>query len=321
MISKTFGLALATALLLLSDAAAAEPPSLASLPVVDPFMQIVTVPLWEGPAPGAQGGAIEDRPTLSIFRPAGRPNGTAVIVAPGGSYMMLASQKEGRMAADWFAGRGVTAFVLKYRLGPGYPQPTPLLDAQRAVRWVRAHAAEYDLVPSRLGMMGFSAGGHLAARSGVNDGAGDPTAIDPVDRQDGRPDFLVMAYPALSMFGAEPTPLAYCKLMKLQACDDAYLARFRPEGHVDARTPPTFLYHTTEDTMVPASDSLRFYEALTKAGVNAELHIFAHGQHGSGLGSGDLALDAWPALLESWLRGRGLMAPNPNPKPAASAPR
>ena len=258
--------------------------------------------------------AVADTPSLTVFEPHGRPNGTAVIIAPGGAYLALASDLEGREVADWFASRGVTAFVLRYRLGGKYPMPTPLLDAQRAVRLVRSMAGDFDLSTNRIGMMGFSAGGHLTALTGVSSDSGASAAADPVERASSRPDFLILAYPALIMFGStRPTAIDYCQLMRLQSrCDHAFVDRYRPELQVDTHTPPTFLYHTTDDELVPVNDSVRFYAALVSAGVSAEMHLFAHGHHGSGLGQGDVALDAWPTLLETWLRGQGLLGPNPN---------
>jgi acetyl esterase/lipase len=287
----------------------------------DEFTQAMhpdTVRLWPERAPGALGDAPQDIPTLSIFRPAIRPNGTAVIVVPGGSYMRWVANHEGRQFADWYAARGITAFVLKYRLGPKYPLPTPLIDAQRAIRLVRARAAEFDLDPHRVGMMGFSAGGHLTATTGTAADSATPDAPDPIDRLSSRPDFMVLAYPALLMLRYNhPSEIAYCDLMKMKNCDRAYLERFSPELHVNAQTPPTFLFHTSDDGLVPATDSVIFYSALLKAGVPAELHIFGHGHHGVGLAGEDPALGAWPALLDGWMRARGLFAENPNPKPAS----
>jgi acetyl esterase/lipase len=301
-----------------SNSYAATADSIVSRSETDQFLGVETLRLWPGKAPGAVGNSADDIPTLTIFKPSDRTNGTAVIVAPGGSYMRLAANHEGRQVADWFAARGITAFVLRYRVGPSYPLPIPLLDAQRAIRTVRARAAALDLDPNRIGMLGFSAGGHLTASAGTMHHEGSANAADPIDRVSDRPDFLVLGYPALLMLRHDTQGrLRYCDLMKMtQDCTREYMDRFSPELHVDARTPPTFLFHTTDDGLVPASDSVVFYSALTKAGVPAELHIFEHGHHGVGFGNGDVALGVWPALLDTWMRGRGLFAPNPNPKPA-----
>ena len=284
-------------------------------PALDPALGLTTVTLWTGAAPGAKGAEAIDTPTLTVFAPhAGRANGTGIIVAPGGAYLGLAANLEGREVADWFAARGITAFVLRYRLGERYLYPVPLQDAQRAVRWVRAHAREYFVAPDRVGMIGFSAGGHLTAMTGTAFDAGSPAAADPVERVSSRPDFLVLGYAWVdAMQPAKPKMIpAYEVLMHLPAAQwPQFAEQYTPTLHVTDRTPPTFLFSTTDDEVVSVSASVDFYRALIAAGVPAEMHLFAHGAHGSGLGSGDPALDAWPALLETWLRGRGLLTVDP----------
>ncbi len=164
---------------------------------LDPALGISTLRLWNGPAPGAKGDAAVDIPTLTLLRPA-HPNGTAVIVAPGGAYVGLATALEGREPGDRLAALGVTVFVLKYRLGPTYLYPVPLEDARRSVRLVRSLAPQYGYAPDRIGMMGFSAGGHLAAMTGVLPEPGKPTDADPVERQSSALDFMVLVYPWLN---------------------------------------------------------------------------------------------------------------------------
>ncbi len=273
------------------------------------FLGIATYRLWEGDAPGALGKEDMDVPTLTLFRPQpGTANGTAVIIAPGGAYLGLAANLEGRQVADWFAARGVTAFVLKYRLGKKYPYPTPLVDAKRAIRLVRSRAQEFGIVPDRIGMMGFSAGGHLTAMTGVMLDAGSAVASDPVERASSQPDFLILGYPWLNaMKPGQRGVLTYCGALKIEAVQCASFEQYSPDLHVTPRTPPTFIYHTTDDDTVPVDASVSFYRLLAAAGVPAEIHVFAHGRHGSGLGLGDPALDAWPALLETWMRGQGLL--------------
>jgi acetyl esterase/lipase len=256
------------------------------------------------------GTAADDTPTLQAFLPASNPTKTAVVVAPGGGYTHLAYAKEGTDVAHWLNAHGVAAFVLKYRLGPKYHNPIELGDAQRAIRTVRANAAQYGIATDHIGMWGFSAGGHLAATAGTQFDAGNSSSSDPIDQQSSRPDFLVLAYPVITMedpyvhkgsrtylLGDSPT----------QAQIDAMSA----ELHVTAQTPPTFLFQTTDDRTVPVLNSVMFYTALVKAGVPAELHIFQHGAHGVGLAAANPQLSIWPDLLMKWMRERGYAASAP----------
>jgi acetyl esterase/lipase len=280
--------------------------------VLDPALGISTVPLWPSDAPEVAGTDAADLPTLTVFLPQkGRGTGSAVIVAPGGSYLGLASNLEGRQVADWFTSRGVTAFVLKYRLGAKYLYPIPLEDAQRAVRLVRSSATGYGFLPDRIGFIGFSAGGHLAAATGTLFDAGKADAGDPVERVSSRPDFLVLGYPWLNAMQPSGHYITYCSLIKTIPPETCKLdeQKYTPSLHVTSQTPTTFLYSTTDDRTVPISASVDFYNALIAAGVPAELHIFRHGEHGSGMGAGSAALDQWPVLLEQWLRDQGLLTP------------
>jgi acetyl esterase/lipase len=276
----------------------------------DPLLGLASVRLWPGGAPHAVGTSIDDIPSLMVFRPhEGSGNGTAVVIAPGGAYRGLAGDLEGREVADWFASRGVTAFVLRYRFGPQYLMPIPLIDAQRAMRLVRAHADDFGIDPDRIGMMGFSAGGHLAALVATERETGSAASTDPIERTSARPDFLILAYPALVMFdAAQRSEYAYCKIMHMASgCDSNFLNRYSPAQHVGSGTPATFIYHTTDDALVPVEDSVRLFLALRQAGVPAEMHLFRSGPHGSGLGGANPELNVWPALLEAWLRGLGLL--------------
>jgi acetyl esterase/lipase len=273
------------------------------------FLGIQTIRLWPGDAPQAKGTACEDIPTLTIFEPhRGTANGSAVVIFPGGGYSGLAGNLEGRQFADWFAARGFRAFILSYRLSShGYLLPVPLLDARRAVELVRARARDYFIDPNRIVVIGFSAGGHLAALSGTQFVAGNPNADDPIDRVSSRPDYLVLGYPWVGAISSDTSHLTYCKQFNLMDQCEALRAAYSPDLFVTKDTPPTFVYHTFADQTVPVEQSLRFYEALVKAGVQSEMHIFANGGHGSGLGNGDAALDQWPNLLENWLRAQGLL--------------
>jgi acetyl esterase/lipase len=266
------------------------------------------IPLWENGAPGALGTADTDRPTLTAYPPArGGGSGTAVVVAPGGGYGGLAMEHEGRQVAYWFNAMGVHAFVLKYRLGPRYRHPVELGDAQRAIRTVRARATQFGILPDRVGMMGFSAGGHLAATAGTHFDDGRPDAVDPIDRASSRPDFLILAYPVVS-FDPAVTHAGSVRNLLGDNPEPRLIEELSNDLQVTARTPPTFLFHTNADSGVPAENSVRFYLALRKAKVPAEMHIFENGPHGVGMALGDPALSAWPTLLINWLRGRGLLA-------------
>jgi acetyl esterase/lipase len=279
---------------------------------LDPALGITTLPLWPSGAPETAATATADLPTLTVFVPQkGRGTGSAIVIAPGGAYLGLASNLEGRQVADWFTSRGMTAFVLKYRLGAKYLYPIPLQDAQRAVRLVRSLASTYGFQADHVGMIGFSAGGHLTAATGTLFDAGKPDAADPLERLSDRPDFLVLGYPWLNAMQPSGHFITYCSLIKgipAETCKTLE-QKYTPSLHVTAQTPTTFIYSTTDDKTVPISASVDFYNALVAAGVPVEMHIFRHGEHGSGMGSGAAALDQWPALLEEWLRDQGWLTP------------
>jgi acetyl esterase/lipase len=263
--------------------------------------------LWPDGAPGALGTADTDKPSITPYlAPVGRGTGTAVVVCPGGGYGALAMDHEGDQIARWLNSIGVAAFVLKYRLGPRYRHPIELGDAQRAIRTVRSRAAEFRVLPDRVGIMGFSAGGHLASTAGTHFDAGGAGARDPVDAVSSRPDFLVLGYPVISF----TTPYTHRGSMRNLLGDNPdpkLVESLSNELQVTPQTPPVFLFHTNEDTGVPAENSVLFYLALRKAGVPAEIHIYERGQHGVGLAPTDEALSSWPARLTDWLRGRGLL--------------
>jgi acetyl esterase/lipase len=250
--------------------------------------------------------------------------GTGVVICPGGGYQHLAIEKEGFAVARRLNGLGVAAFVLEYRQGGGAnAHPIPLRDAQRAIRLVRARAGEWGLDPCRIGIMGFSAGGHLAATAGTHFDAGDPKTADPVERLGSRPDFLILIYPVISM--REGITHAGSRQHLLGDAPDAKLVEsLSNETQVTAQTPPAFLIHGGEDRVVIPENSLLFYQALRAAGVPAELHLFEKGGHGFGLGAKpDLPIAQWPALCAAWLRSRGLLTPPArpdSPTPPKAAP-
>jgi acetyl esterase/lipase len=274
------------------------------------FLGIQTIRLWPGDAPQAKGNACEDTPTLTIFEPQkGHDNGSAVVVLPGGAYVGLAANLEGRQVADWFTARGFRAFVLSYRLSShGYLLPVPLLDARRAVQTVRARARDYFIDPNRIVIIGFSAGGHLAALAATQFVPGNPDAEDSIERVSSRPDYLVLGYPWIGAISSDTSHLSYCQLFNVMDRCETLRAAYSPDLFVTKDTPPTFWFHTFNDQTVPVEQGLRFYEALVKAGVPSEAHIFSNGPHGTGLGKADAALDQWPNLLEIWLRAQGLLA-------------
>ena len=269
-----------------------------------------TMLLWPSGAPGAQGNGMNDKPELTIFLPVSNPTRTGVVLAPGGGYTHLAMAKEGYDVARWLAAHGVAVFVLRYRLGPVYHHPVELGDAKRAVRTVRARAVEFGLASDHIGMMGFSAGGHLTATAGTLFDPGDPAAADPIDRQGSRPDFLVLGYPVITMEDPEVHHGSREYLLgKTPTAEQERL--LSADRQVTGVTPPTFLFSTTDDKVVPVMNSIMFYSALVRAGVPAELHLFAQGEHGFGLAAGNPELAVWPELLLTWMRGRGLAGSGP----------
>jgi acetyl esterase/lipase len=277
-------------------------------PLVNNEPQVIS--LWESGAPGALGDAAADLPTLTLYLPGGPgrvSTGTAVIIAPGGAYQGLATAHEGVQEAYWFNTLGVTALVLKYRLGPRYHHPIELGDAQRAIRLVRANAREWNLDPSRIGMMGFSAGGHLAATTGTHFDSGKPDARDPIDRVGSRPNFLILGYPVISMQPSLTHAGSFRNLLG-ENPDPKLVDDLSNELQVRPDTPPTFLFHTTNDQVVSVENSIAFYLALIKAKVPVEMHVFESGPHGFGMGQTDASLAVWPTLLANWMRGRGLLS-------------
>ena len=263
--------------------------------------------LWPSGAPGALGSEATDQPSLTPFAlPKGSGSGAAIVVCPGGGYQNLSMDKEGYAIAKWLNTLGVSAFVLKYRLGPRYHHPIELGDAQRAIRTVRSRAAEYGLQADRIGIMGFSAGGHLASTAGTHFDAGNGSAADPIDRASSRPDFLVLCYPVISF--STFVHAGSKKNLIGENPDPALVELLSNELQVTKDTPPTFLFHTTTDATVPVEDSVMFYSALRRAGVPAELHIYERGPHGVGLAQADPVLSTWPARLADWLRIHGWAA-------------
>jgi acetyl esterase/lipase len=278
--------------------------------------QTTVIPLWPEGVPNARANPGPEKlngdfisnvsePTLTYYPATGHAAGTAVIVAPGGGYEFLAAAHEGRQYAQWLSSLGVAAFVLKYRLAD-YGHPAPLQDVLRAIRTVRAHASDYGVAPDRIGVIGSSAGGHLAASAATlfDDPAGRTGA--PLDAVSGRPDFAMLIYPVITLMppfahagsrhallGANPAP----ELVKAMSV----------ETRVTAQTPPTFLVHAQDDGAVPVENSILFFQALTRAHVPAEMHLYERGGHGIGMGAGHGDISLWPKRAEEWLRDRKLI--------------
>lgn len=268
-------------------------------------MQVIpphTVFLWPEGAPGAHGNAEIDRPSLTIYpAPSDTSIPTAVVICPGGGYAHVTLDYEGRDVADWLNRLGISAFVLKYRLGPAYHYPIELWDVQRAIRYVRANASEFHIRTDRIGVWGFSAGGHLASMAGTRFDPGNPAAPDPIDRQSSRPDFMILAYPVITM--EEPYVHVGSRINLIgEKPSPGLVHSLSNETQVTSGTPPTFLFHTTEDETVPVQNSVMFYLALRKFKIPAEMHIYLKGRHGVGLAPDDPVLHTWTDRLADWLK-------------------
>jgi acetyl esterase/lipase len=263
--------------------------------------------LWPDGAPGAVGREPVDEPKITVYLASpDRATGAAVVVCPGGGYRVLAADHEGKQVAQWLNSLGVSAFVLQYRLGERYRHPAPLQDAQRAIRLVRIRAKEWGIAPTRVGILGFSAGGHLASTAATHFDDGRPDAADPVERQSSRPDFAVLAYAVISL--VEPVAHAGSRRFLLgDPADPALVEQLSNERQVTPRTPPTFLWHTADDASVSVENSILFFGALRKAGVPGELHVFPHGRHGLGLAPDDPVVSQWPRLCAAWMQALGLL--------------
>ncbi len=263
------------------------------------------MPLWPSGAPGAMGKEKPDIPTITRFDPpSGKANGASMVVCPGGGYGFLASH-EGPDVAEWLNTIGVTAFVLKYRLGPRYHHPAMLGDAQRAIRTVRAKAEEWKLDPHRIGILGFSAGGHLPSSAVTHFDDGAPASDDPIERVSCRPDLGVLVYPVITL--TDPFGHKGSRTNLLGPDPSKELIDFlSSEKQVTPKTPPCFLVHTADDA-VPVENSMMFVDALRKAKVPFEIHIYEHGVHGYGLAPNDPILSSWPKRCADWFRTRGFI--------------
>ena len=273
--------------------------------------------LWPTGAPEAAGRESVDQPRLFCYPAPDSGPHPAVVVLPGGGYIHLVNEKEGAAEARWLNTRGVSAYILQYRLSPRYMYPAAMQDGLRAIRFVRAHAAEWHVRPQAIGVWGFSAGGHLAGYLAsaaptaypVKSGAPAP-ARDAIDRESAHPDFAILSYARLTLDPAVRGTFGM-KVITGPNPSKAKLDALSPILHVTAHSSPSFLYATERDEKVNSENATLFFNALQRAGVPAELHVFEFGPHGTGMGQ-DIAaapeLAVWPLLLEHWMQAHGWMA-------------
>lgn len=285
--------------------------------------QQVNIPLWGGNMPNHNETDEEDiiddsqdiiklryvkYPSMDIFLPSQRSRtGQAVLICPGGGYTMIGYDWEGADVAKWFASKGVVAAVLKYRLPVSESNiisyKSPILDAQRAMRLIRHNAQEWGVDPSRVGVIGFSAGGHLASTLATHYDCRYADPIDSIDELSARPDFSILAYSVITFKDDYTDNGTRNKLTRFNPTAELIEA-FSNELHVDAQSPPAFLVHSSDDNIVPVQNSIQYYQALIENGVEAEMHIYPSGGHGYSLAHSDPYLSSWTERLEAWLRLR-----------------
>ena len=275
--------------------------------------------LWPDGAPGALGQEKKDKPTLICYpAPPDRAVGTAIVICPGGGYGNLAMDHEGHQVARWLNENGISAFICDYRhRKKGYGHPAPLQDVQRAIATVRSRANLWKIRDDQIGVLGFSAGGHLASTAATHFTDGNPQADDPLERISNRPDFAVLCYPVIA-FDEPFTHRGSQRNLLGKNPDPELLKSLSNEKQVTSQTPPCFLWHTTADTGVLPENSIRFYQALVKNDVPAELHLYEKGRHGVGLARGVPGTSKWPESLIDWMRHRG-WAPAAQDGPSASS--
>jgi len=261
--------------------------------------------LWPDGAPEAVGTEEVDIPTLTIHAaPPEKRNGSAMLICPGGGYRHLAVDHEGQQIADWCNRMGTTAFVLRYRLGPRHHHPAPLDDATRAIRIIRHRADDWDIDKNRVAVIGFSAGGHLASTLATHFEPSIPDADDPLLRESSRPDFAILCYPVIT-FTKDAVHAGSRRNLLGDDPPQDLVASLSNETQVTAETPPTFLFHTVADRPVPVENSILFFQALRRAGVPAEMHLYEQGPHGVGLAQDRPALADWPDRCRNWLASHG----------------
>ncbi|MBI9070195.1 MAG: alpha/beta hydrolase [Melioribacteraceae bacterium] len=285
------------------------------------YAQEIAVPLWSDGVPNYQKTdeveIVDDNeniqkvsyvqePNITVYKPAKRnTTGESVVICPGGGYWILAYDWEGSDIAKYFNSKGITAIVLKYRLPVSksnvVPHKSPLMDAQRAIRLTRFHAGEWGLDSNKIGIMGFSAGGHLASTAGTHFDYGNKNSDDMIERISCRPDFMILMYPVIS-FVADFSHTGSANALLGENPTRELLEFYSNELHVTENTPPTILIHSQDDTGVPIENSLNFYKALTDKKVSAEMHLYPFGGHGFSLALGNDYLSTWPDRVVDWLK-------------------
>jgi acetyl esterase/lipase len=301
---------LSLCLLLCLSADAAQKPLKRNVGDPPPSGFSKAIVLWPEGAPLAKGSDAGDVPKLFYYPAVGPGVGSAVIVLPGGGYNHVVMEKEGAVEAKWLAAHGIPAFVLQYRLSPWYKYPAPMLDGERAVRYVRSHAAEYGIEPNKIGVWGFSAGGHLAGYLATSADTHDKKNADPIERVSAHPDFAIYSYARLSLDASVPRTGNMESLVGENPSPEM-LDTISAVRHVTKDTSPSFIYSTTGDQTVNSLNATAFYDALKRAGVPVELHIFELGPHGTGMGQnlkGLGELEVWPVLLQHWMELHGWMS-------------
>src|SRR5262245_4013793 len=262
--------------------------------------------LWPKGAPDAKGDTDKDKPKLIIYLPE-KPTGVGIVICPGGGYGNLAMDHEGAQIGRWLNENDIAGFICDYRhRGKGYGHPAPLQDAQRAIRTVRARTKEFGVDPAKVGILGFSAGGHLASTAVTHFDMGDANSDNPIMRVSSRPDFGILCYPVIA-FDQPFTHKGSQKNLLGEGAPADLVASLSNERQVTDQTPPCFLWHTWEDKGVPPENSLAFYSALVAHKIPAELHIYEKGRHGLGLAKDTPGTSTWSAACITWLKGRGIL--------------
>ncbi|MEQ1903066.1 MAG: alpha/beta hydrolase [Pirellulaceae bacterium] len=275
------------------------------------FQEPKTELLWPAGAPGATGSEDKDKPKLILYLASEKDaNGAAVVICPGGGYGGLAMGHEGHEIAKWFNEQGVSAFICDYRhRGKGYGHPAPMQDAQRAIRMVRSRAKEFQIDANRIGVIGFSAGGHLASTVATHFDAGNSQDTDPIQQASSRPDFAILCYPVIA-FGEPFTHHGSQQNLLGREPDAELVKKLSNEKQVTKDNPPTFLWHTADDAVVLVENSIQFFNALHAVKVPAELHVYEKGRHGLGLAKDVPGAENWPNELIAWLKQREILKKN-----------